>query len=217
MVWVEDFGRGRLKALLMLIAALTLIVAVGGSSAHAGSSGDTASAAKKKKCKKGKKASVAKKKKCKKSKGSKPAPVVTPPAPPPSGPAVERAKLTWTATGGTAIADLNLYGFLATNSFTGGGSGLTAGTLSGSGTYDDQANGHEEINDSANPSTAKVTYVICAYNVPEDVTATWNLHIVYSNGTTDDKDGAFTESGFAGDYQDPAGSVDIEAANFCSG
>jgi hypothetical protein len=117
------FGRGeRLKSVLALVAAMSLLAGLAAVSAQAGGSSSTASAAKKK-CKKAKKssASAAKKKRCKKKK-------VTPT--PPTVPAVPvlRATLTWTGAG-SDDADLDLFAFNAAGQTAGNGSDTIPGSI----------------------------------------------------------------------------------------
>lgn len=174
---VRRWGRIGLVALLGLTLALVTIEAGHARAGHA--------VAAKKKCKKkGKKsAAVAKKKRCKKKKSPAPAPAPAPQPPAPSGPVV-RAEVSWTVTGVTDEADIDLHAF---------SDGAHTGYSEVLSTEENQIpnlvyepgfeSAHERILDNTNPSTRGLTFAICSYYYPQADPADVTYHFVFANGS----------------------------------
>jgi hypothetical protein len=175
-------------SLLALAALLGLAVIFSATSASGASSGHAVAAKKKHGCKKkGKKsAAAAKKKKCKKKKSPAPpsTPVSQPPAP--QGPVV-RADVTWTVTGVTDEADIDVHAF--SNGAHTGYSEVTATEENQIPDLIDEPgfeSAHERILDNTNPSTRGLTFAICSYYYDMADPAEVTYHFILANGSAVD-------------------------------
>jgi hypothetical protein len=175
----------------VLIALIALLgLAITAAASNAGASGHGQAVAAKKHCKKkGKKSAAVAKKKCKKKRTAPtpgPAPAlapVTPPAPGPKPPVV-RADVTWTVTGVTDEADIDVHAW--SSSAHTGYSEVTS-------TDDHEIPnlvyepgfelGRERILDKTNPSTRGLTFAICSYDYADADPAEVTYHFVFANGT----------------------------------
>ena len=171
-------------ALLAMVALLGLAVTFATTSASGASSGHAVAAKKRHKCKKGKKsAAAAKKKKCKRKRSPAPVAPPAPPAPPPTGPVV-RADVTWTVTGVTDEADIDLHAF---------SEGAHTGYSEVTATEENQIpnlidepgfeSAHERILDNTNPSTRGLTFAVCSYYYPDADPAEVTYHFVFADGS----------------------------------
>jgi hypothetical protein len=177
--------RVRRWSLLALVALLGIAVTFATTSVG-NASGGHAVAAKKKCKKKGKKSAAVAKKKCKKKKKSPaPAPVAQP-TPPPTGPVV-RADVSWTVTGVTDEADIDVHAWHA-GAHTGysevsvGGEDLEIPNLIWEPGFEF---GRERILDNTNPSTRGLTFAICSYGFPGTTLdpAEVTYHFVFASGS----------------------------------
>jgi hypothetical protein len=170
------WGQLGLVALLGLTLALVPV-----SAGHA--KGADAVAAKKKCKKKHKSAAEAKKKKCKK----KVAPTPVAPTPPaPTGPVV-RADVTWTVSGGTDQADIDLHAF-SNGAHTGydWNTDNVVSEIPGVVNEPGFESAHERIVDNTNPSRVGLTFAICSYYYAEADPAEVTYHFVFANGSVQD-------------------------------
>jgi hypothetical protein len=174
-------------SVLVLAALLGLALTLATTTASSARSGYAVAAKKKCKKKKGKKsAAAAKKKKCKKKKPPVAQPAPAPTAPAPKSPVV-RADVTWTVSGVTDEADIDVHAF--SNGAHTGYSEVTA-------TEENQIPGlidepgfesaHERILDTSNPSTRGLTFAICSYFYPLADPAEVTYHFVLANGSAVD-------------------------------
>lgn len=172
-------------ALLAMVALLGLAVTLATTSASGESTGQAVAAKKKHKCKKGKKSAAAakKKKKCKRKRSPAVVAPPAPPAPPPTGPVV-RADVTWTVTGVTDEADIDLHAF---------SEGAHTGYSEVTATEENQIpnliqepgfeSAHERLLDKTNPSTRGLSFALCSYYYPQADPAEVTYHFVFADGS----------------------------------